>query len=166
MPCSVHRTCKVSCSASLSVVNMKDELSLYSNLTQCLQPLSKLRQSNTIPPHIAQSLRKLEKNLRVARISCQARPENDQLYSLILELLVGEAVSDHTLLQIYFSQSPYWEHYHRNVVEIAAILARLVEDKGEPRMPRKFERRFTSISKVMAGAQGIVQWRPKYFSVP
>lgn len=156
---------------------MVENESLYYNLTQTLHALQKLRDSRkSIPPAIDEHLAKISDAIILCQCACvdeeacfYKTQANWETYAFVLNtLLSSSSGAVHTLLQLYFRKSLYWEHYYRNMMEIIALLNFILyrilksyskddkrkvlekKDSGDT----KFRRKFLTLTKLPA-------WRPR-----
>lgn len=135
-------------------------VSLYSNLKLCLVPLSKLYESyGTVKP-IADGLKKLIASVELCQKLC-VNEDSEDAYEMVLDRLTQATANDHTLLQIYCSRSPFWEHYDRNMAEIVFVLERTVNERQQQDPSLKFQRRFLPLSACMCHSflQGLTRVR-------
>src|SRR4051794_9340805 len=100
-------------------------VSLCCNLKLCLLPLSKLTETYSNIRPIADTLRRLIISVEYCCQQLYSSTENQSfkyIYQLILNHLTQSLTIDRTLLHIFFSRSPYWEHFERNIKEIITVL--------------------------------------------
>lgn len=123
--------------------SQKDDVSLAYNLSQCLQPLAKLRKKK-VPLPILASVKRLENIISICIKLCAKDATEDCNYQLISKKLSDPFVSDNAALRMYFSKSPYWEHFQENMADIISILNRML-DNGQT----SFERRYVPLTAVL-----------------
>lgn len=127
-----------------------DNLSLSDNLKRCLCSLRKLREVYSAPMKIERYLEMIDEGLEICLKNCECQQDISTIYIFVLNKLQEIGRFD-TGLRLYFSSSPYWEHYHRNVREIYSLLLKCRNELAVSKNKNEvlFERKFVSMDQIV-----------------
>lgn len=135
------------------------EDSLFSNLSQCLTALRRVKASYIMAhPLIKSDLQTMDDRLSYCVSLCASTDDKSlTFYPYCFSILYDLESNYHRRLTKYFNNSPYWQHYVTNTketIESLAMSCRCIMtkenlDENGNEIERKFSRKFVPMVDVM-----------------
>lgn len=125
-----------------------DEFGLYSNLKQCLIALRQLRQSHlTAHPVVKTALKSMDDHLLICLKVCSGGAK--KIYPYVFDILNKVHAKHHSRLSLYYSHSPYWQHYIGNMADTVRVLESCCSHRtADGHASVHFHRKFQPFSTV------------------
>lgn len=137
-----------------------DDVSLNGNLNRCLLSLRKIQDVYCPPNQIVKNLEYIETKLRQCMNFCESSQETAATYPTVLKLLTDTICCD-SKLRLFFINSPYWEHFQRNLREISQVLKKCCDHHDVI-----YRRKFVSMDQITRSrCWGSMKYRTASFPV-